>query len=55
MLDVKFTTSDGRTLLVERYTAPGQTQKFLLAQLRLELPAQSLPRVTSQQTLEPLN
>jgi transposase len=55
MLDVKFPTSDGRTLLFERYTTPDKTQKLLLAQLGLELPEQSPPRITNQQTLEPLN
>jgi transposase len=55
MLDVKFPTGDGRTLLFERYTTPDKTQKLLLAQLGLELPEQSPPRITSGQTLEPLN
>jgi transposase len=55
MLDVKFPTTDGRTLLFERHTTPDKLQKLLLAQLGLELPEQSPPRITSQQTLEPLN
>ena len=55
MLDVKFPTSDGRTLFFERYTTPDKLQKLLLAQLGMELPEQSPPRITSQQTLEPLN
>ena len=55
MLDVKFPTSDGRTLHFERYTTPDKTQKLLLAQLGLELPEQSPSRITSQKTLEPLN
>jgi transposase len=55
MLDVKFPTSDGRTLIFERYTTPDKLQKLLLAQLGLALPEQSPPRITSQQTLEPLN
>lgn len=45
----------GATLLFERYTTPDKTQKLLLAQLGLELPEQSPPRITSQQALEPLN
>lgn len=53
MLDVKFPTSDGRTLVFERYTSPDQTQKLLLAQLGLELPGQSPPRITARQTLDP--
>lgn len=54
MLDVHFPTTDGRTLLFQRYTAPNKLQKLLLAQLGLELPAQSPPRITSSHTLEPL-
>ena len=54
MLDVHFPTTDGRTLIFRRYTAPNKLQKLLLAQLDLELPAQSPPRITSQQNLEPL-
>ena len=54
MLDVHFPTTDGRTLIFCRYTAPNKVQKLLLAQLGLELPPQSPPRITSQLTLEPL-
>lgn len=55
MLDVRFPANERQTLLFERYTTPDKTQKLLLAQLGLELPEQSPPRITSQQTLEPLN
>ena len=54
MLDVHFPTTDGRTLIFQRYTAPNKTQKLLLAQLGLELPPQSPPRITSTRALEPL-
>jgi transposase len=54
MLDVHFPTTDGRTLVFCRYTAPNKTQKLLIAQLGLELPAQSPPRITSNRSLEPL-
>jgi transposase len=54
MLDVHFPTTDGRTLIFRRYTAPNKIQKLLLAQIGLELPPQSPPRITSQRTLEPL-
>jgi transposase len=54
MLDVHFPTTDGRTLIFERYTAPNKLQKLLLAQLDLELPPQSPPRITSKRNLEPL-
>jgi transposase len=54
MLDVHFPTADGRTLIFCRYTTPNKTQKLLLAQLDLELPPQSPPRITSNASLEPL-
>lgn len=54
MLDVHFPTTDGRTLIFSRYTTPNKTQKLLLAQLDLELPPQSPPRITSAKILEPL-
>ena len=52
MLDVHFPTTDGRTLIFNRYTTPNKIQKLLLAQLELELPPQSPPRITSQRHLE---
>jgi transposase len=54
MLDVHFPTTDGRTLIFRRYTAPNKLQKLLLAQLELTLPPQSPPRITSKRNLEPL-
>jgi len=33
MLDVHFPTTDGRTIIFRRHTAPNKTQKLLLAQL----------------------
>lgn len=54
MLDVHFPTTDGRTLIFQRYTNPNKTQKLLLAQLGLQLPEQSPPRITSSKTIEPL-
>jgi transposase len=55
MLDVHFPTTDERTLIFQRYTAPNKLQKLLLAQLDLELPLQSPPRITSKLHLEPLS
>jgi hypothetical protein len=49
-----FPTADGRTLIFCRSTMPNKTQKLLLAQLGLELPPQSPPRITSNRSLEPL-
>jgi transposase len=46
MLDVKFPTTDGRTLILSRYTEPDTDQKLLLEQLKLTLPPQPPPRIT---------
>jgi len=47
MLDVHFPTTDGRTLILSRYTELPSEQKMLLQQLNLALPAQPLPRITA--------
>jgi hypothetical protein len=46
MLDVHFPTTDGRLLVLSRYTQPQADQKILLEQLRLTLPPQPPPRIT---------
>ena len=46
MLDVHFPTTDGRLLVLPRYTQPEADQKILLQQLRLTLPPQPPPRIT---------
>lgn len=48
MLDVKFSTTDGRTLILSRYTEPDTDQKLLLEQLKLTLPPQPPPRITAR-------
>jgi hypothetical protein len=45
MLDVHFPTTDGRTLVLSRYTEPNADQKILVRQLGLVLPAQPSPRI----------
>ena len=45
MLDVTFPTTDGRRLVMPRYTQPTPEQKLLLHQLRLTLPDQPPPRI----------
>jgi transposase len=45
-VDVQIPTSDGRTVLLERTTQPEADVKLLLERLRLDLPAQPLPRIT---------
>jgi transposase len=47
MLDVKFPTTDGRTLILSRYTEPDTDHKLLLEQLKLNLPPQPPPRITA--------
>jgi transposase len=51
MLDVHFPTTDGRTLILSRYTHPEPDQKILLEQLKLTLPDQPPPRISSRRKL----
>jgi hypothetical protein len=46
MVDVQIPTTDGRTLLLQRYTHPEPELQLLLERLKLELPAQPPPRIT---------
>ena len=45
MLDVHFPATDGRTLIMTRYTEPNVDQKLLLQPLGLALPPQPPPRI----------
>jgi transposase len=45
MLDVHFPTTDGRTLILSRYTEPNAEQKILINQLQLTLPPQPPPKI----------
>jgi len=47
MLDVRFPTTDGRTLMLTRYTELPVEQKMLVRQLNLTLPPQPPPRITA--------
>jgi hypothetical protein len=47
MLDVQFPTTDGRTLVLSRYTELNTDQKLLLQQLNFTLPPQPAPRITA--------
>lgn len=49
MLDVEIPTTDGRTICLTRYTEPEPDLKLLLEKLRLELPAQPPPKITTAQ------
>ena len=46
MIDVCIPTSDGRWLIMPRYTQPDDDLKLLLHHLHLELPSQPPPRIT---------
>jgi hypothetical protein len=48
MLDVRIPTSDIREVLLTRYTQPKLELQLLLSQLKLELPAQPPPKISSQ-------
>jgi transposase len=47
MLDVSFPTTDGRRLVMPRYTGPNPEQALLLHQLNLVLPQQPPPRIST--------
>ncbi|MGH8276292.1 MAG: IS1634 family transposase, partial [Steroidobacteraceae bacterium] len=46
MIDVHLPTTDGRELLLTRYTQPEPELRLLLQQLKLDLPPQPPPRIT---------
>jgi hypothetical protein len=48
MIDVHVPTTDGRELVLTRYTEPEPELKLLLDRLRLDLPAQPPPRITAE-------
>ncbi len=48
MIDVHLPTTDGRKVIMSRYTQPEPELQMLLKQLRLSLPNQPPPRVTSK-------
>jgi hypothetical protein len=47
MLDIHFPTTDGRTMILSRYTELDPDQKLLVNQLKLDLPPQPPPRITA--------
>src|SRR5262245_26698999 len=49
MIDVHVPTTDGRELMLTRYTEPEPDLELLLAKLKLELPAQPPPKITATQ------
>jgi hypothetical protein len=51
MLDVCLPTTDGRCLIMPRYTQPEPDQALMLHQLNLSLPSQPPPRIKAQEEL----
>jgi transposase len=47
MIDVHLPTTDGRELILTRYTQPEPELRLLVQQLKLNLPPQPLPRITT--------
>jgi len=53
MIDVHVPTTDGREIILTRTTQPEPELKLLLDKLKLELPAQPPPRITTAQAAAP--
>ena len=53
MIDVHLPTTDQRTLILSRYTQPDNDCKLLLQNLKLQLPAQPPPKISSKGELIP--
>ena len=49
MLDVHLPTTDGKQLILTRYTQPEKEHKMLLSQMKLSLPKQPPPKITSNE------
>jgi len=47
MIDVELPTTDGRTIVLSRHTEPESDHLLLLQRLKLELPAQPPPKITT--------
>src|SRR6202042_3010137 len=52
MIDLHIPTTDGRELLLTRYTEPEPELALLLDRLRLDLPAQPPPKITASEAAE---
>jgi transposase len=53
MIDVHIPTTDGRELLLTRYTEPDRDLRLLFDKLKLELPAQPSPKISPAQIAPP--
>jgi hypothetical protein len=45
MIDVHLPTTDGREVILTRYTQPEKEQELLLRELKLQLPQQPPPKI----------
>src|SRR3989449_10660781 len=52
-IDVHLPTTDGRELLLTRYTQPEPELNLLLKKLKLDLPAQPPPKITASTLTQP--
>jgi hypothetical protein len=50
-VDVHLPTTHGRSLVLPRYTQPDKDQTLLLYQMKMELPKQPPPKITSNAAL----
>ena len=55
MLEVHLPTTDGRVLILPRYTEPESEQKMILQALQLQLPPQPPPRLRAGKLEMPLH
>ena len=53
MVDVLLPTTDGRELMLTRYTEPDADQRLLLAHMKLQLPKQPAPKIVSHPPVTP--
>jgi len=53
MLDVHVPTTDGREVILTRYTQPEPDQRLILDKLKLHLPEQPPPKITVAQAAAP--
>ena len=55
MIDVYLPTTDGRHIVLSRYTQPEDDQKLLLARMKLKLPEQPPPKIYAPSLQEDKN
>ena len=53
MIDVHLPTTDGREIVLTRYTQPEPELQLLINQLKLTLPSQPPPKITAAALAQP--